>query len=287
MDTKSIITVIIGLMVSGVILMAFVPICTEVTATEHTFTNGKLYYMNEIGEDESIIYTYDGTLGIWTINGEAINISVSEATTVVAGDGFIIRANGQLRGSAIASPASIESLTVTANGVTMNYTKPDATTATATATGTVYYYATNIETDYVLCPYDLPTYVNKDSQILADGQSGIASGQAAVFKIIGSIDDGFTVTCQTPGVTIGDVVCNYEKVNGYVDLYKITNITFSTVYNDVERGQTYSSYIVPAEVTSEKSIHGDDAFNTVINLIPLIAGMGLLMAGVYYFIIRK
>ena len=268
------ITLVVGVILAGSVLM---PILQDATTTEKTFTNVGYYYMTDLGED-SIVYTYDGTK--WTIDGEETTISNSEATTLVAGDGFIVRANGQLRGSTIASPASISNLTVTATGLSMSYTKPDETTATATVSGTVYYCAVNEKTDHTLSRYNVPVYVNGDSDILADGMSGIATNVTSVFKIEGNIDDGFTVTPQNAGVTVSDVTCNYTAVQGYNDLYQIESITFNTTYNDVVRVQSYSSYVAPTEVTAEKSQHLNNGEIALISAIPIMVIIALVMVAV-------
>lgn len=272
-----VVTLTVGIILAGSLLM---PVITDATTTEKTFENGKLYYMTDLGED-SITYTFDGTK--WIVDGEDANFVISDATTLIAGNDFIVRSNGQVRGSTTINPTNME-ITVTASGVSGTY---NSGANTISISADVYYCAVTEKTDYVLCPYNVPVYLHKDSEILADGQSGISSGNATVFRIEGSIDDGFTVTPVNSGVTVSDLVCNYEAVDGYIDLYKVNSITFKTTYNAEERTQTYSSYIVPASVTSELTNHLNNGEIALMNALPVIVIIGLVLAGVGAIFIRN
>lgn len=283
MESKNIIAGVIAITVSLLIVAGvMIPVLNEQTQTEKTFENGRLYYMTDLSE-ESVTYTFDGTT--WTVDGETVSISVTDTTTVVAGDGFIVRANGQIRGSTVISPASITTMTVSADGITGEYVNSSNVTAAINISGSVYYCMVDEETDYVLCPYNAPIYMNGDSEILADGYSAVKSGAVSVFKIEGNINDGFTVTSQNTNVTVDNVECNYEAVTGYLDLYKVTSITFETTYDGETRTQTYSSYIVPAEVTAELSEHFNSAEIALINVLPLlvIIAIVLMAAGLMVF----
>ena len=262
--TGYVLALVLGAILVGGLL---IPTVQGITETESTFENGKLYYMTDLGED-SITYSFDGTK--WIVDGEDANFVISDATTLIAGNDFIVRSNGQIRGSTTISPTNME-ITVTATGVSGTY---NSGANTISISADVYYCAVTEKTDFVLCPYNVPVYLHEDSEILADGQSGISSGNATVFRIEGSIKDGFTVTPVNSGVTVDDVVCNYEAVDGYIDLYKVDSITFKTTYNAEERLQTYSSYIVPAEVTAEKSWHLD---TTEIAMFGVISLLGIIM----------
>lgn len=285
-NTNGFIKMAMGALVVVIVAAAVIlPILAEAEKTTTTFENGRLYYMYGLGAEDSVTYTFDGTE--WTADGEALDVVVSDSTTLVAGDGFIVRSNGLIRGSTNITPASITTMTVTAAGVTGTYVNSSDVSASINISGTVYYCATSEVTDYVLCPYNEAVYLNGDSEILADGQSAIKTGQAGVFKITGNITDGFTVTPQTLGVTVSDVVCNYEAVDGYIDLYEVTSITFTTVYDGETRAQTYSSYIVPAEVTAEKSVHATGVELTIIQILPVLVLVGVLMMIVTAFIANR
>lgn len=305
MDTKSITAVIIGLMVSGLILVAFVPIFTEVTATEKTFTNeGYFTVSKHLDTDDDVTIGWEHTApnkvtvndtdvllptsnGAWTIVGTEttalVRYSISNSVTTV-----------QIFGT---SPQVLCNTTngydctiaITSTGVTLTSTADSGNTATASTTDPIWYVAPS--GGYVMKLADKVAYVNGDSEIYAMGMSQIGGVGGKMMTVNGNIDDGFTaeVVYPTSGYTTGDVTATYSEVGNYLDLYALDKFQFDATETSTSTTttQTYNYFIVPHEVTAELSVHGDDTFNTVINIIPLLAGVGLLMAGVYYFISRK
>ena len=266
-----------GLLVGGLLI----PSIEGMTATEKTFENEGYYYMTDLN-DQSITYVFDGST--WTINGIQATIDTSELTTIVAANNVIIRANGYLRGSSNINLTSLD-ITVTADGIT-GYGMNGSTRHDINLSVAVYYCAVTTPTDYVLSKYNVPTYLNENSQILADGQSAYKSDASAVFRIEGSIADGFTVTPAMSSITITDVVCNYSAVAGYEDLFKVESITFNSVFNngtpadpsdDITQAQTYSSYVVPVEITAEKTQQLDATQIAMFGVISILGIVALVV----------
>ena len=276
------ITLTVGIILAGSLLM---PVISEATETEKTFNNEGYYYMTDLGED-SITYVFDGSK--WTINDVVVDIDITELTTIVAAENVIIRANGYFRGTTTIN-ASALNLTVTADSITGTATV-SGNTQTINLSLDVYYCAVTEPTGYVLSKYNTPTYLHKDSDILADGQSAYTPSASAVFRIEGNINDGFTVIPALTSITVTDVECNYTVIDEYIDLYRVDSITFKSVYNsgtpsdpsdDVVRDQTYSSYVVPASVTSEMTNHLNSGEIAILNALPvlIIAALVLMAAG--------
>lgn len=291
MDTKELTAILVVAMVGCVIVAGFVPVVGESVSATTTFENDGYYYMTDL-TDQSLSYEFDGTK--WTINGEQANIDITDLTTIVAADKEIIRANGYFRGTNNLNATALN-ITVTANGITGTATV-NGSPQTINFNVTVYYCAVTVTTDTVLSKYNVPTYLNEDSQILADGQSAYKSDASAVFRIEGSIADGFTVTPALTTISITDVECNYTAVSGYLDLYKVESITFKSVWNagtpddtsdDVTLNQTYSSYVVPAKVTAEKTAHADDNTASIISMLPFILIMGVVLMFVGVVLVRR
>lgn len=292
METNKLIAGIVAAAIAVIVLAGvLMPALSNATTTEDTYINDGLYYMTDLA-DQSIVYTFDGTK--WTIDGEDSSIAPSDDTTLAAGDEVIIRTSGLIRGKANLTP-SVMSITVTATGITGTATVNNVSQS-VNISATMYYCAVNDETDYTLSKYNVPTYLHEDSQILADGMAGYKSGSAALFRIEGSIADGFTVTPTPNTLGITDVQCNYEKLDDHIDLYKVTSITFKSVYDngtpgdtsdDVIRDQTFSSYVVPAKITCERSVHFSDAMNVILNVIPLLIIVAVLLGVVAVFILRR
>lgn len=286
---------LVGLTVMAVIFSAMLPIMGEVTSAEDTFTNEGYYYMTDLGE-QTISYTFDGSK--WTIDGEDANIIISDDTTLIAGEEVIVRTTGLIRGKANLSPSTME-ITVSATGITGTATVSGNTTS-VNIVADIYYCAVIDKTDYVLTKYNTPTYLNENSEILADGMAGYKSGSACLFRIEGSINDGLTIyitpSTLSDSLTITDLQFNYTKMGDYVDLYKVNSITFTTTFDnstpddpsdDVVRNQVFTSYVAPYEVTSEKTYHPDGPTTAILNMLPIIIGAGLLLGAIAFMIVTR
>lgn len=323
MDTKSIMAVIIGLMVSGLILVAFVPVFTEVTATEKTFTNEGYYTMDAVDESTSRVIEWDkSTPNTITIDGEPYDMSwtdLAKSYTLIGSEEVILRYEHNLNNT-----AGLQMFSTTAGSTYVSFhsgTASDAgTKVTVTlGSGAITFVSNGTEPlnktvsdigqdAYVINPDNTgefsfimkkanePAYLLGDSTIRFIGVS-VSSGPSGIAIYgIGSIEDGMTLSTVYNSATVSDVtysdpVPTYTEVSGYEDLYLLDKYEFTISYSDNGTPKTfnatYSYFIIPNEVTAEKSVHGDEVFNNIIDLIPLLAGVGLLMAGLYYFISRK
>lgn len=314
MDTKSITAILIGLMVSGLILVAFVPIFTEVTATEDTFTNEGYYRLNHYDSttDHTVTWTYENP-NVMTVDDVDVTINGAPnlQITVIADTNWLVRMifDSQSKVSAIGylySSSGVKLANVS-DSQTASFTMTGGTVTIACGT----YSGSNTYTDVYLPDTDgsltmkMPTtdaYINGDSAIVGFGltrintANGIQSSPGSGFEFIGTYDDGINGRVwRGDNVTLDDITINAREIASHIDLYRFTEINAVAICTETvddatvttDTNVTYNYVIVPYEVTAEKSVHGDEVFNTVIDLIPLLAGVGLLMAGVYYFISRK
>ena len=277
-----VVTLTVGIILAGSMLMA---VLADATATQKTFENDGLYYMTNMGADDSIVYTFDGTN--WTINGEPATITKAE-TTIIAGEGVILRANGTFYTGSPFPVNKITSLTVTAEGMTGTVINSSNVSQSVTFSREIYYAAVTEETDYVMTAYNSTPYAKGNSNIMGYGWT-IIGNVGAVYQVTGNIDDGFEVICEKTTMSISNVVCNKTEVDGYIDLYKITSITFDVTYDgntpddpsdDVTETATYTAYIAPAKVTAELSQHLDNSKIALLNTIPLLVIISLVMAAV-------
>lgn len=306
MDTRSITAVIVGLMVSGLILVAFVPIFTEVTATEKTFTNDGYFYVEKISADDTneIVFTYE-YLGpassdvSFTYNGEPMDLTgYPSAFTIVTNlTDYAVRcgANEYIGIQTIGNDFAMgghntKSSTLTIASGTITFTTVSSTdvTATKTASYTELWVYSDTPTDYVMKKSDEVAYITPDTEYIACGVTSMTAWNT-VISLSGNYEDFDATIIYPPNLTttVTNKAIVEEEVDGYIDLYALDKLTFTINDGTTSVDAIYSYFIVPSEVTVELSVHGDDVFNTVINIIPLLAGVGLLMAGIYYFISRK
>lgn len=300
MDTKNYIGLLVGLMVSSLILVAVVPIFTEVSATEDTFENDGYFHLTKYTADDSVTLEWDATApDTFTINGEELTYHNGFGLTqsIVLGETLAARLNDNNTrisfysgGNFVNTSETYPTLTITYSGGTVVATNENTT---RTVSNVAELYVISEKGDYVMKKATSPAYLNSGSEIIADSEiyaSGLTySGNNNVFwHLEGTIDD-----MEYPNVFNENLTVTNESIHGtydrnHNDLYVLDNLTFTiTNTSEVTFDVTASYFVVPSEVTAEKTYHGDTAFNSIIDILPMLAGVGLLMAGVYYFISRK
>lgn len=302
MDIKAFPALIVGVVVALVLAGAVLPVFAETTDPDTTFTNTGMWRMAPNTNGDT--YTFDSATREWSLNGTVVNNSNASNLNVILLDNTTIRSNGWIRGAQL-----------TGNSVTTVVTNANDQTVVSgnglqgSGTFDIQGYGINPNGNYLLTDYDKPVYMNGDSMIYATGLTGMPNANglySAVIHIEGNINDGVTITpyivYNTPytltDVSITDVVIDYEEVNGFKDLYLLKGITFNysavATNNSTSEVTTitnvpcsYSSYVVPYEVTAEKSVHPDGPLSVMLNVLPLLAIAGLVTGAVVWFINRK
>ena len=281
-------------MVCSLILMAFVPVFNEVTSTTDTFDNsGFARSQMKVLEDGD---SWTRTDEVWYYEGDVVTSNKSGSYSILFTDNTVVREIANVRGTTVTYASNaVSSLDVTEEDTTLEITYNGSSNTTAFNYG----FGAVPEGDYIMQGYNAGSYVLKDTVMYVTGVTSLTGANASevLCTVSGSIKDGFTVNAvpvknsTVTDIVIGEITVNAAPVNGYVDLYTITNIQFTVSatfgVDTVSYDATYSTFVLPKEVTAEKSIHGDMAFNTVIDIIPLVAGLGLLIGGVVYFLGRR
>ena len=129
-----------------------------------------------------------------------------------------------------------------------------------------------------------------DSPLFASGQTSInASDNTSVSTAIimdGTIEDGVTFTAikGATTATFDDIVINAVAESGYKDLYKLSNVTATATYDGTDTSMTYSYFVVPSEVTAERSAHVDGPTGDILAVIPVMMVLAILIGAVTLFI---
>ena len=294
MDVKAIPALIVGVMVAVVMVGAVLPVFAETTSAYDTFTNKGRFYMNtSVSDDVTITMDYDieNSVRSWYIDGVLLSYEETSDVirpTVVGTDNFVFRTDGRSRGLNSATGGIDYTVTVTSSSVVTGNKTGNAPLMVASTT----------ETDNVMrYSSTSDAYLLGSSEMIACGWTSLKVSDAdttdGVVSFKGNIDDGVEITIYngTYTFTASNVQINATPVNGYEDLYKFASVTFDATYNDGVDDWvtpcTYSVLVIPSEVTAEKSIHPDGPLSTLINVIPLMAVAGLLLAGVAWFVWKK
>lgn len=309
MDTGKFVGLLVFGLIGIIVLSAFVPIISETTTATNTFDNSADgYYTMALNADDDTTYTIEYSLdtpGILTINGETFDAFATYGqaiTSVAMADDWVLRFDSQnsqygylqyYDGTLWRGSNSTKSFEMTASNGTATINTVESNDATTTLTKTyTSMFVIYPDSDYTMKKPTQNAYVLGDSLIFAEGiTSGTASGNvptgAQVIKITGNITDGVTITTSDTDWIISNIEIHKTDVAGYIDLYQIEKITFDLTKDDAVYHATYSFFVVPSEITAEKSIHPDTALATVIDMLPLIAGVGLLMFLVAEFLYTR
>ena len=283
MDIKAFPALIVGVVVALVLAGAVLPVFAETTSATDTFTTDGLYYLNDIPENTTYHYVYDGTK--WTLNDVALTFPEGGAYNVIVTDTVFIRNIGQIRGLATTSISACD-LTVSDTGITGTYTNTNGDT-TVSWTYNLFYGATYDVTDYIMSSgaNTAINYVNLDTEVYAYGLSSIGA-DFFTFQISGNMKN-VTVVCSNPNVVISNISINKTAISSYINLYDFDSITFDSEYQGTSKAQTYNVLVLPAKVTAEKAVHPDGTLTILLNVLPLLAIAGLVTGAVVWFINRK
>lgn len=292
MDTGKFVGLLVFFLVGALVLVAFVPVIQETASATDTFTNDGYFKMTKYEEDTDITIEWDYTNPTKVVvNGETYtldnNVSVTIAFVENAGIRIYSTQSGMQalmpQGTMAADVGESENMTVVFSEGTVTATIPregsDDLTLSTTYTAPIY--CISSDGNYVMKKSNESAYMLKDTEFIGLGVTTITGAGSKVILVKGTIEDGATATIVTTSgtpATLTDPVLTNTTVAGYVDLYQLDKITFAgQVTGSADTNITYSYFVVPAEVTAEKTYHPDSALSTIISLLPLIAGVGLLM----------
>lgn len=305
---KKIVAVIIAGTVSALIFGALLPVWADTTASEDTFTNEGYYSMDKVtDETETVISWSISAPNIVNIGSKTMDMSTlpSKSFTLLGSDSLIIRyynngsdifmqAFGAYYMSLISNSQSATTFTATVSGGSVDIVIDSTPEISNTySIGTDCYIANPDNTgDYsvVMKKADVSAYVNGDSKIVLMGNSITDYSSAIALYATGTLNDGLTFTTlykpsNVTTVTYSDPVVTYSEVDNHKDLYTLDKYQFNIIRDGSPTAVTYSYFVVPNEVTAERTVHMSGALATLVNIIPLLIAFGLIIgiAGVVIY----
>lgn len=304
MDNKLIqmvVVVTVGIIFLGSLLA---PVISDASTTEKTFTNEGYYYMQKISAEDATehVLTYDYNDGdfIFTLDGVDISDKIqSDLSTTVATDGesWILRASKneyvglQGSGSTIGFGGhNSVTANVTFNAGTVTITRTVVTDggvvpgSTLTGSYEELWIISNDPTDYVMKKADTSAYILKDTEYLAVGITGMTAWNTVIVLSGDSTDfDATIVYPPNLTTTVTNKAIDETEVDGYVDLYSLTKLTFTINDGTTTKDAIYSYFIVPSKVTAELEQHLDTSEIALLAVIPIMVIAALLMFAVRTF----
>lgn len=313
MNTGQLATILVSVLVCGVIIAGMLPVFGDVTAKEDTLTNDGYVRMAYITSDDETTYNIQwvrSNPNVIKVNDDTVKMHPVAGTytfTVIADTNFIVRAsvnNGNVVNMQYYGPtggvlSAGDSCTAVLSSGTLTYTTHNETTRTGSYSSA---YIPSSNGAYVMKYADKSAYIQPDSLLYGYGitrtSNPVDSGSPGYGLIVsGNMDDGITVSKWrgSDNIVFSDITINATESKNYVDTYEFSSITFNgtvttTVEEETVTGDneiTYSYILVPYEITAERTVQMDGSTATVIDLIPLIAVIGLVLGVIAYILYKR
>ena len=293
-----VVTLTVGIILAGSLLM---PVITDAIATEDTYTNKGLFYIDE--DTASLHYTYENK--VLKLNDEVITFpaNMAEGTTVIYTDNLIVRAytnDMRFRGLYDYNATSFD-ITI-ADGVLSGTVHTSMDHSVSMTITDHFYGVTNEDTGVVMAPVSNAPYL-KTSTVMSTAplMHPTEIGNSNTYMIIymvGSIDEGLEFTLLDihygtvlTGFTVADYVIDYTPVDGHNELYRLNSITItlSTVPGEDETAltteRTISYVALDEKQTAERTNHLSNEEILIMETIPIMVIVALIVMalGSIYF----
>ena len=284
MEIKPMMVAIAATVVVIVVAAVLMPVLQDATTTEDTFKNAGYYDMTYT-ETDNLVFEWDHTDPYKvTIDGESISLPQSDFTakTILCGDNWIVRYAyenslktfvqfyGNSGSQVIASVNAETDLEITCSSGSVSVTNT-ADPASTFSTSYTHLYVVADDGALVMKNANSPAYLNGDSEVIAMGLSKVGTTTNVGISVTGSIDDGFTWGIfRGADVTFSNQAATYTTVSDHLDLYSLEKLTATATNSTGSSDLTYSYFMVPAEVTAERTNH---LTNNEIGLLMVIPTM--------------
>lgn len=285
-----VLTLVVGIILAGSVL---VPVLNDATETEKTYTNSGYWYMSS---DDSKPHTFEFVSGYtWIIDGVEYNTGTedpSKLKTLISTGDMVMRNNGWANGNTsgfMRGTTTFAEFTIYNGNISGEYQN----TLQAAHQKIDYhydsiYFAQFKSDDNTLTKYNIGNiYLKNDSEIICNGFSTI-NNTTVLIKIEGTITNPelkiynqFDGSDLTDTYEITDLTVNKVETD-CKDLFKVSSITFTATPTGEETGTevTYSSFIVPSEVTGELKEHLTPGQIALMGAIPVLVIVALLVVAV-------
>lgn len=298
MDMK-IVGVSVAVLVSLVVLAGvLMPILDDATTVNEKFTNEGIP-LSAMNADTAISASWDHTNpNKFTLGDKTLDLTSADANTIllgsenfycqwfststVTGMQFFV---GDTRVDANTNNSLDMTITVASGTVTV-------TNGSVTKTASVgdHAYVRDSAGDHVMKSSTVNAKVLGDTEITVIRITQISSGYPAGVTASGTIDDGLTYSAffyNPSAVTFGDSTVTSTAVDGYVNLYDVEKLSVPATQGTSTVTVVTSSFIVPTEITAEKSVHLSDNQNELLAVIPVMIIVAILLGVLAAVIFRR
>lgn len=287
---------IVSLVVTVILALAvLVPVIQDSSASEDKFTNdGYARYTSiESSNDAEIEIFWDHTKPTkLTINDVEMDYNIPESLwiSMVFGTDFSLRYINNGGGSyglqyvgptntdyITASTSDGTDMTITLNAGTITLVNTAAEPVTKTLAYTTVYYPDS-DGQWIMKNKDKSAYLLGDSSIV------IANGITGSFGVYftGTVEDGVDISIYRATATTDNVVMTYTTNNAYKELIQLDKVAFDVTIGGDTTTATYSYFLIPYEITAERSAHVSTVEASLLNVIPLLVVIGIFLGAVWF-----
>lgn len=296
----AIVSLTICVIVCAVVL---IPVVSESTQAYDTYTNDGYFNMKKITSSDETEYEikWDVTKpNQATVNDDVVTFDLSDSTSqisIICGDDWLFRAN--ITTNAITTISIIKS---SGSGTTISSSLTctlSSGTASVTADGveiTPLTYTTAYipfkDGSLIMKKSGSSCFIHSESELFAMGLSNVltsGSPRQEGIKFVGTYDDLTFSVWRPPSdaelSAFSNPTSDATQDTSHNDLYTLKEIKFVFTYTNADESTTdtnltYSYFVVPAEITSERSVHPDATTTQLINVIPILVIIGIVMLAV-------
>lgn len=311
MDWKQITGLVVGVVIGALLLTTLViPVIGEATTTEQTITNDGFYQMQKITAEDTEEYTlhWVRATDVFTLNDVVVDIGdhsqytdelgVSVAMTDVSVSRYVTGLRVQSWISGVGGSIGYAATTVTLNfnqgTETITVDAGLETEASKTATYEYAYFISN-SGDYEMKAKTKTAAVLADSEVYAVGVTYVNNSTnpgtpiLSVLKMTGNASEvEFSAIYGLANtVTFNDVEIHKTENPNYVGVYDLEKVTATVTYDSADTSITYSYFIVPHQVTAELAQHLDNGSLALLQIVPLLITVGIIMAVIGLFVLRR
>lgn len=303
MEMKTIITVVIAGMLGALVFGVMLPVFAETTSAETTFTNEGYYRMSHYDANDTdpivVTWSYDDA-NYLVVNGVKYDVTGPKnmGLSVIIDTNMLIRAGlgsaGIVANMGYFTPGAITYAEVN-NGDSMSITFSNGsytgTIKNTNVSGTYEdLYIPSMDGNYIMKDMDKGAYLLEDSDIIAYGVTNVKRANNTYLtkgiSITGNLNDlVIDVWRGSENFTTSTPTIDKTEVNTYKGLYQLDKITFTGTVSEIvdtetittDTAITYNYFLVPYEVTAEKVNHPDGPTTALMNLLPILIGIGLVV----------
>lgn len=301
MDMKKLAMGVVAMVVAIVIVVTCaIPIISDSVATEDTFTNEGYFYLDKFTSDDEYSISWDSaTPNTFEINGEEYTYTNDSGLglSVVLGEQFYLRLqNGNTRmsfnntGTYINTSETYTTMSLTYSGGIVTATNGN-TTRTVSDVSEIFGIVE--KGSYVMKKSTSVAYLNSGSEIIADSEI-YASGQSSsgnnnlFWHMEGTIDNMEYPDTFNENLTVTNEEIHGAYDNTHDDLYKLENLTFTvTTSGLVVYNITASYFVVPLNVTADRTVYVDGPTGDILAVIPILMVLGIVIGAIALFIKTK